>query len=445
MRALLHGEPRPSPLPAREPYAAKVPVVAAPPELEREEAGVRVYRTARGIPILVRRKPGAPLVHTGVFFLGGAREEDAALAGLTTLTVRTAVKGTSSRSALQIAEEGEMLGGSVVGTVGAETFGWSVSVPSRFVAAAIDLLADVAQHPMLHDEPLETERAVAIADVIAMRDDMYRYPLRLAMEAAFAPHAYGVSPAGSEETLQRIDREGVRTWHAERVMTAPGVVVLVGDGDPDELAALAAGAFGELSPREAPAAPAPAWPERLITNVETRERAQTALTILFPSPRRQDEARFSAAMIAAVASGLGGRFFDELREKRSLCYTVHAFTIDRQLAGAFGAYIATSPEQEDVARDGLLAEFQRLREEPITEDELERAKTYALGVHAIRQQSGSSVLTDVFESWLLGELRNLAEFEARIRRVTTTSALEIAQRYFDVSRRVEGIVRGGRK
>jgi zinc protease len=147
-------------------------------------------------------------------------------------------------------------------------------------------------------------------------------------------------------------------------------------------------------------------------------------------------------MIASVASGLGGRFFDELREKRSLCYTVHAFTVDRELAGSFGAYIATSPDQEEAARDGLLAEFRRLREELISAEELERAQTYAIGVHAIRQQSGSAVLADVFESWLLGELRNLAQFNARIRRVTRESALEIAQRYFDPTRRVEGIVRG---
>jgi zinc protease len=336
-----------------------------------------------------------------------------------------------------------MLGGSVAGSVAAETFGWSISVPTRFVAAAVDLLADVVQHPTLDETSLETERAVAISDVIAMRDDMYRYPVRLAMEAAYAGHPYGTPATGSEESLRRIDRDAVRRWHAERVMTGPGVVVLVGDGDPDELATLAAGAFAELEPRTAPTIAPPVWPNEIVTRVEARARAQTALTLMFPSPPRQDEARFSAAMIASVASGLGGRFFDELRDKRSLCYTVHAFTVDRVLAGSFGAYIATSPEQEDAARDGLLAEFSRLREELVTPEELERAQTYAIGVHAIRQQSGSAVLADVFESWLLGELRNLAEFDARIRRVTRESAREVARRYFDPSRRVEGIVRGG--
>jgi zinc protease len=444
LRDVLDSDPRPKLLPAPEPHVARESAIAPPPELEREEAGVRVYRTARGMPILVRLKPGAPLVHAGVFFHGGARDENPAHAGLTTLTVRTAVKGTTTRTALQIAEEGEMLGGSVTGSVAAETFGWSISVPSPFVAAAVDLLADVVQHPTFDDGALETERAVAVADVIAIRDDMYRYPMRLALEAAFAGHAYGVPATGTDESLRAIDRANVEWWHAERVMSAPGVIVMIGDGDPDVLAGLASGAFSDLELRASPQALIPEWPREFVSRVEPRERAQTALTMLFPSPPRRDEARFSAAMIASVASGLGGRFFDELREKRSLCYTVHAFTVDRELAGSFGAYIATSPEQEEAAREGLLAEFRRLREEPISAEELERAKTYAIGVHAIRQQSGSAVLVDVFESWLLGELRNLTEFNARIRRVTTESALEIAQRYFDPATRVEGIVRGSR-
>ncbi len=151
-------------------------------------------------------------------------------------------------------------------------------------------------------------------------------------------------------------------------------------------------------------------------------------------------------MIASVASGLGGRFFDELRDKRSLCYTVHAFASDRRLAGTFGAYIATSPEQENAAREGLLAEFRRLREEPVTPDELSRAQQYAIGSHAIRQQSGGAVLADLVDAYLFGSLRELQEYDERVRAVTAESMLDVADRYFDPSRRVEGIVRGtGRK
>lgn len=442
MRALLERDPRPMPLDADTPLPPHKLPAAATPELEREEAGVRVYRTKNGVPILVRRKAGAPLVNAAVYMAGGACQEEPSLAGLTTLMVRTALKGTSTRTALQIAEEGELLGGSVGGASGSESFGWSISVPAKNAAAAIELLADVAQHPTFDAGALDTERAIALADVVALRDDMYRYPMRLATQAAFANHPYGVPVGGNDESLNRITAADLRRWHAERALNATCAVALVGDGDPDELATIAARAFGELRHVPPSALAPPSWPTSITSSTETRDRAQTALALLFPGPSRTDADRFSAGMIASVASGLGGRFFDELREKRSLCYTVHAFSGERRLAGTFGAYIATSPEQENAAREGLLAEFRRLRDEPVTAEELSRAQTYAIGAHAIRNQSGGAVLADVVDSFLFGSLRELDEYEASVRAVTAESMRAVAEKYFDQSRRVEGVVRG---
>jgi zinc protease len=441
MRDLL-DEGRAEPLAVPAPYAAHALPAAAMPVLEREEGGVRVYRTGNGVPILVRRKAGAPLVHAGVYVLGGAAFEDPARAGLTTLMVRTALKGTTTRSALQIAEEGELLGGSVTGAAGSESFGWAISVPTHNAAAAIELLADVAQRPTLADKTLDTERAIARADVVALRDDMYRYPMRLANQAAFDGHPYGTPAGGTEDSLKRISGDDVRRWHAERALHAQAVIGLVGDRDPDELASIAARAFAELREAPTPSLSGPAWPTTITSTTETRDRAQTALALLFPGPRRDDPRRFSAEMIAGVASGLGGRFFDELRDKRSLCYTVHAFSTERRLAGTFGSYIATSPEQEEAARDGLLAEFRRLREEPVSEEELVRAQTYAIGTHAIRQQSGGAVLADIVDAYLFGSLSELVSYEASVRAVTAASMQAVAHEFFDQRRRVEGIVRG---
>jgi zinc protease len=164
--------------------------------------------------------------------------------------------------------------------------------------------------------------------------------------------------------------------------------------------------------------------------------------MLFRGPARSDDARFAAQMIAGVASGLGGRFFDELRDKQSLGYTVHAFSSERMLAGAFAAYIATSPAKEDVARQGLLGEFAKLREFPVTDRELAQAKTYAIGTHAIRQQSGGSVLADVVDAYMFGGLHELSEYEIRVQAVTAQQMQAVAREYFDADRRVEGIVRG---
>ncbi|HWH52648.1 MAG TPA: pitrilysin family protein [Gemmatimonadaceae bacterium] len=442
MRELLDAEPRVAPLPAAAAYRAKASNGGRAPSFEREEAGVRVYRTARGVPILVRRKAGAPLLHAGVYAVGGASEETDDVAGLTTLTVRAATKGTATRSALQIAEEAEMLGGSVSGAAGSDSFGWSISVPTRYAPAAIDLLADVAQHPSIEPAALDTERTIAIAGVVALRDDMYRYPMRLATQAAFPEHPYGVPSGGTEESLRRATDGQVRAWHRSRMLAAPSVIALVGDAEPDELAAIAARAFADLEHAGARELPPPVWPQIVTTNVEERDRAQTALALLFPGPARADAERFSARMLASVASGLGGRFFDELRDKRSLCYTVNLFASDRRAAGTFAAYIATSPEQEGAARDGLLAEFRRFCEEPVTAEELERAQTYAVGTHAIRQQSGAAVLADAVDAFLFGTLSELTEFDARVRSVSAAAMQQVAQRYFDPRCRVEGIVRG---
>jgi zinc protease len=441
MRALLAAAPA-APLPVPAPVSPPPRPVSQAAVFEREEAGVRVYRTAHGVPVLVRRKPGAAMAHVGVFVQGGAIEETQVDAGLTLLMAHTALKGTRTRSAEAIAEAGERLGGSVNAAVGGESFGWSISVPSGRYAAAVGLLADVVQHAMLADEALERERATALAEASAMRDDMYRYPMRLALGAAYGGHPYGLPVGGSEASLRAITGDAVRAWHASRVLRSAAVVAVVGDADPGELAATAARAFGELEYQAPAAPPAPEWPAREVAAVEPRDKAQTALCLLFPGPSRLDDDRYAAGLVAGIASGLGGRFFDELREKRSLAYTVHAFASERRLAGTFGAYIATSPEREEQARAGLLAEFARFVEAPVTAQELADAQTYALGVHAIRLQRGGAVLSDVIGAWLDGRLSELAEFEGRVRAVTAERIQAMAGRYFDPARRVEGIVRG---
>ncbi len=150
-------------------------------------------------------------------------------------------------------------------------------------------------------------------------------------------------------------------------------------------------------------------------------------------------------LIAGVASGLGGRFFEELRDRQSLAYMVTASPIERRLAGAFVSYIATSPELEEVARQGLLSEFARLREAPVSAEELERAREYAIGTHSIRRQSGAALLAEMLDAWLLGSgLEEMDAFEHEVRAVTAERMQSVAERYFDERRVVEAVVRGGR-
>ncbi|HEX6808120.1 MAG TPA: pitrilysin family protein [Gemmatimonadaceae bacterium] len=444
LRDRVEALPRPIPVggaPAAPPIAS---AAAAPaPAFERAEGHVRCYRTARGTPILVRQIPGARLVHLAVSVVGGASDEPAEHAGLTSLMVRTAVKGTAHRDANRVAADAELLGGSIAPSAGAESFGWSMSVPTARAADALALLADVAQQPTFAEPALDTERDVALAALALLRDDMQQWPMRLLVRAAFHGHPYGVPSSGDEQSLVTIDAAQLRTWHANRCLAGPSVIVIVGDVDPDDAACSAARHFQELGGAPARAPEAPSWTRDAVMVRETRDKAQTALAMAFPSPDRSDDTRFAMHLLAGVGSGLGGRFFEELRDKRSLAYTVSAGVVELRRAGLFRTFMAVSPRREDEARRGMLDELAKLREAPVTDLELARAKAYAIGMHAIREQSGAAVLGDVLDAWMFGRsLAELEEYEARVRAVTAPEMQRLAQRYLDESRRVEAVVAG---
>jgi zinc protease len=271
---------------------------------------------------------------------------------------------------------------------------------------------------------------------------MGRYPLRLLTEAAFAGHPYGVPVGGTEASLPSISPDEIRSWHATRVLHAPLVIGVVGAVSPKDTAMIAARAFKRL--RSAPGTEVhPAqWPAGGGMRVESRDKAQTALALGFPAPGRRDPERIAAELLGGITSGLGGRFFEELREKRSLAYSVFAFPIERVAGGMFAAYIATSPDREHEARQALLAEFAALREHPVADDELRRAQEYAIGTHAIRQSSGALVLGDAIDAWLFGSLEELARYDERVRAVTASDLQVLARRFFDPDHLVQGIVRG---
>ncbi len=429
------------------PTADRGSMPAAGPRVafERRVGRVAVFRTASGIPILVRRRPGAPMVHLACHVPGGSAAEPDEQAGVGTLMMRASLKGTVTRDAEAIAAESEMLGGSIGTSVASDGGGWSFSVPLPRLRAAIDLLQDVVQHPRFDASAVETERTIALQQLAQLGDDMFRYPLRLLNAAAFGAHPYGRPSLGSEDTLRAITADDTRRWHERTVLSTGAVLAAVGDVDEAELAQALGDAFTGLTPASIPPVVVPTWPTIVTQRIETRDKAQSALAIAFPAPVRRDPARFTSSVLASIASGLGGRFFEELREKRSLAYTVHAWSAERVGAGMFVAYIATDPAREDEARHTLLAEFARLRDQPVTEEELGRAVRYTLGSHAIAQQSGAVVLGGMLDAWLYGEgLEELDAFDAAVRAVTAERIQGYAVEAFDPLRRVEGVVRGQR-
>lgn len=409
----------------------------------REVDGVYVTTLPNGVSVLVLPRPGSPLVSVGVVQRGGSLAEQPQFEGLARLTAHAMLKGTRTRTGARIAEATEELGASIAVSAGVESLGWSLSVPVRHLPTAVELLADVVQEPAFVNEAIQTERALALAEVVRLRDDMHRWPMRLATAAAYGAHPYARTVIGTPESLTSIDAAAVRAFHANYIRHGTTVLAVVGDVQPEQVTALLARQFSALTYRVDTPPVIAEWPNRSVQSTDARDKHQTALTLLFPSAARHEPSRFAARVLSAIASGLGGRFFEQLRDKQSLAYTVSAFPVERRAGGLFASYIATAPSREDEARDGLLREFAKLREAEPSGDELDRARQYLIGTHAISQQSGSAVLGELVDAWLFGAgVEERCDYASRVAAVTAADVRALAEQYFDPSRVVEGIVRG---
>lgn len=393
-----------------------------------------------GADLLTYAKPGAPLVTLGVFVPGVPAAETATDAGLALLAARTALRGIRGADATALAYETELLGGVAVSAVTRDWAGWTLSVPAEHCAAAAGLLADVALEPTLDRGAVETERTLQLDEIRRARDDMFRYPFELALRAAFDGDAYGLPLHGTAESVGGLSREAVRRWF-EAVRSRRALVVAVGELGAERVLEVLAGAFDRWPGRRRVAVRAA---PRFAPGVcrEERDKAQTALAIALPGVARGDDRRYALQVLAAVATGLGGRLFERLRDQRSLAYTVMLQPWLRARAGAVIAYIATSPGREAEARVGLLQELEALAREPLTPDELNRAKRYLCGMEQVSRQTGAGVLAHLVTTRLTGAaVRSLEGELARFVAVRDEEVAECA-RAVAMGPRAEGLVAG---
>jgi zinc protease len=397
-----------------------------------------------GLDLLVRRKGGVPAVYLG-YYVPRAVPEPAGQGGVAALAMRSVARGAGSLDARALAFAAEGLGGTLGTSAGIDWTSLTLPVLSDNLVAAARLLRLAGFEPALRDDDVLAERGLLLDEARVVADDMFRYPFQLALGAAFGDHGYGVPMGGTLESLGFLTPELARAWHRTQFTTTRGVLVAVGDLDPDDAASHLAGVFEDLPPAAAPAAapvqhvrpPAEGW-QRVVE----RAKAQSAFAMAFPGPSRRSPSGPAAEVWTAVASGLGGRLFESLRDKRSLAYTVVGASWARRDGGAMLAYIATSPTREEEARAAMLEELRRFAEEPVSAAELELGVNYLAGQAEVRRQSAGAVAGEMVDAWLVG--RGLGELDdpaARYRAVTQEEIREVCAAAF-LGPRAEGVVRG---
>jgi zinc protease len=236
---------------------------------------------------------------------------------------------------------------------------------------------------------------------------------------------------GTQESVTRFDAVRVRAHHDRLVRARNLVVAVAGDVEPDETAALVSSRLEALddSPFEPPAPPEEEAPREIRRATLTKQRAQAHLVIGFRGLSVRDPDRFALEVVTQLLSGQAGRLFLELRDRRSLAYTVTASNVEGLAPGTFTVYIATAPEKREEAEARLLEQLALLVERAPERDELERAQRYLAGSFAIDRQRNAVHAAHIALDALYGLGADASErYVEKILAVTPEDVLRVARR-----------------
>ncbi len=438
-----------SPFTSEESQAAKIsPDASFSPGTGSDVAvrgSARLDTLSCGAALITRENHSLPLVSLGIYFKGGRVRESRENSGVTRLMLRTSLKGTESRSGEEIFNSIEALGASLDKEVEADYFGYVIRVLSGNWEPALEITADVLKNPTFNPAELEKEKDLLLAEIDKKKDDMAAYPIDLFYQASFPDHPYGLDKWGSREAVAGLNRQQVQQWHGEYFSGNNMTLVAVGDFDSSRLKQKLEELFHDFGCESTydPGLPARTNSSAERTLVESRNKAQTAQTLGFVTcPYREDDF-YALKLLQAVASGSGGRFFHQLREKRGLAYTVYGVNDSWDEAGVFYAYIATSPGNEEEARKQLLEEFYRFKDYPIGDDELAVAKNYVGGMYQIYLETNSALVRQYARAHLIGKgIGDVEGYPDKIEQVTKEQVMDVAARYFNPDQLAVGVVRG---
>jgi len=420
----------------------------------KKKGGIPTAKTAArkeklscGATLVAKENHLLPLVSLGIYFEGGQVYEDEDNCGITQLTLRTSLKGTQSKSAYEISNLMEMLGGSIQLQTSADYFGYGMRLLSENLTDGLSIVSDVIQNPIFEQQELEKERTILLAEIQKNKDNMRDYPVDLFYRSIFLHHPYGLNGLGEPKALNGLSREDVTGWHNRFVVADNMLIVAVGDFDSQRLKEELNRELGDFEKGVIPTAQIAEAKkgDRESILAEDRAKAQTAQALGFITCPYQDDDLYPLKVLQSVASGTGGRFFHELREKRSLAYSVYGHNDSWGKAGVFYAYIATSPEKEKAAREGLLKEFSKFKTALVDEDELETAKRYIGGMYQIYLETNSALVKQYAKAELLGRgMEEVEKYPEKINQVTAEQVRDAAGKYFDKKRLAAGVIRGGR-
>lgn len=334
---------------------------------------VQITRLSNGLRVVSQHMPHLATVALGVWVGAGARHEHEHEHGISHLLEHMAFKGTARRSAQDIAEEIEQVGGELNAATSLDATAYYARILKDDIGIALDILADILQNPRYSADELEREREVILQEIAATKDSPDDIVYDLALDAAFTGQALGRPILGTPESVMSFTPERLRGFLDQRYRAGQMVLSAAGHVDHDALVRHAEALFGALPPGEGDRSAPARYVGGSRLSTKPFEQAHVIMGFEGLSWRRPE---FYAAQVFSglFGGGMSSRLFQEVRERRGLCYAIYSSTWGLADTGFFSVHAATGAETMGELVEVVRAEFRRAAGERPTAAEVHRAK-----------------------------------------------------------------------
>jgi zinc protease len=401
--------------------------------IKPKKDSLRRFELKNGSVLWLKQRRGLPIVSLGAFLKGGFCEEPAGRQGMTTLMIKSLLKGTTRKNHEQFAAELENLATNLEPMMEKDYWGLVLDTLTPNFRPSLDLMMEALGEPAFLEEEVAKEKKMQLTAIARMKDDPAEYAMLQSDLLTFAGTPYAHMPMGTPETVSGLSREALFNWHRRFTETQNLTWVAVGDLDADDLrerlesrSALSRGL------RASPIAKPVLKPLKSGRTELTTDYQQAQLVLGFRAPYLGSGEYCAFRILDMILNGMGGRLFVELREKKSLAYSVFGAYDAGKLAGIYQLYIGCAPSKIEEAKREMLKALDSLCKNPIPQDDIQRAQTYLAGLHLLRLQSNRSQMQSYARHELAGSGAHwIEDFPARLKKVTAAEIRTVARKYFE--------------
>jgi predicted Zn-dependent peptidase len=394
---------------------------------------IEMTTLANGVRVITEEMPHVRSVSVGVWINAGSRSETSEQNGISHFIEHMLFKGTTKRSAEDIARSVDSIGGNLDAFTAKELVCFNTKVLDQHLSQAFDVLADLVLHPMFRDEDIEKEKGV-ILEEIKMEADSPDYLVHEIFSSNFwKDHPLGKPILGTPQTVKRFDRAMIRNYYGSIYVPANLIVTAAGNLTHERLVALVCEHFESMPPVDLPQTdPVPGTHARLaLRNKKALEQVHLVLGV--PSYPLPHEERFTCyVMNTLLGGGMSSRLFQNIRERQGLAYAVFSELNPYRDTGCMSIYAGTSTESARQVVESIMQEFRQLKGETVGEEELRRAKDHLKGSLMLSLESTSSRMSNLArQEMYFAKFFTLDELVESIEAVTADDVQRIARTFFD--------------